>query len=429
MKLKHFVGAVALAGAMGSVAIAAPAQNNVPTIYGDGDVWNNIIEKAQDNAFGVVPLQEGQTAVTGAIYTNFAYTSKQTGYNDTSGNSAYGFSLSDSELYVDSQLNPWIRAHVVAAVQPDFVSGTGASDLFLPEAYVTMYNNSNWYAKVGRQYLNFGSWAHDSISGILTEDFTNSNQTGATVGYVSNMGAYASVSAYNGSAYKNTTAPTNTAYQAHGYSAEVGYMQEMRNQGYNLYADYISNWGDTLNAINYFNTSVTPTNEYLTKEIPAIALHADYHTGPFDVLADYFTTSGSFDTANWAYGSNGRTGLSGATPSAYSLQGSYGFMNMGKANTVTVGYEGTMQAVGFTSFGSGLTTNANYGFPVPKSRMLVGYGVNLSHNVVLQGEYDYDTDYSTSDCSVIGTQGTIGTPVCGTGNTNSTVTARLKVMF
>ncbi len=419
MKLKQLVSTAALLGLIGTTAIAAPA--NEPTLYGGGYIWNNVIDKARDSSYPVALLQEDQTSVTGILYATGNYRSKHSGYSDTtSGNDVYNFSLATSEVYLDSQLNSWIRAHLTLTYQSNFTQGTyyPPSSLFFSEAYAVMYNGGNYYAKVGRQYINFGNYLHDSVSSTLPEQFTNINQTAITVGAVNMNGFYANASIFNGQPYGDTAtfdnAPNNQ-YQAHGYTAELGYMQEMASTGYNMYVDYVDNIADNINVGNYFS----PVQEgvYMTKAVPAIAAHIDYHTGPIDVLADYFTVTDAFDVSDWSYYSAAGASATGAKPSAYSVEGSYAFNWMNKIHSVTLGYEGSSQAVGF---------NGNSGFPMPESRILAQTGVTVSPNVSMQIEYDYDTDYSKGISGAIGFE---SVPVEGTGLTNSTLTARLKIFF
>jgi hypothetical protein len=432
MKLKTLVSTMAVLGVMGSAAIAAPATMSsaqVPVMYGTDSVWNSVIERNQDNASGVVALQAGQTKVTGEVIPQAQYVSRQSGTNTFaaySGNlsGSYGISLYDAELYVDSQLSSWVRAHIAMDYGTNFLtpttaSSTGAfsstSSMFFPEAYVTFYNGGNLFGKAGRMYLNFGSTTHDSVTTPLPEVLSEINETAAEVGFLNVAGGlYGDIAVYNGNAYGTGTTATNSSNQAHGYVAELGYTQAMGSQGYNAYVDYTGNILDGL-SFNYAPSiagSTTPT-----EQIPGLAVHADAHTGPFSVMANYVTALAKIGGSNWLATNQLYYDGKPAQPSAYSVEGDYGFNVMNYTATLTLGYQGSQQAAGIVPVG--------FAFPIPATRALVAYGVALSRNVNVGVEYDYDTDYGTST-----TAGNATTNFyTGTGNTNSTVTARLNVLF
>jgi hypothetical protein len=150
-----------------------------------------------------------------------------------------------------------------------------------------------------------------------------------------------------------------------------------------------------------------------TSMVGGIALHADYHTGPFTVMGDYVSALKKFDPADWSY--NG----SGAKPSAYSAEADYNFVTLNHPSTATLGYAGSSQMAGVYSIGAAM--------PTPETRLLAAYSYYLMSHVYLQAEYDHDQDYSSSDVTTF-TNPTTATNLGSNGNDN-TVTLRLKVLF
>jgi hypothetical protein len=440
MKLRVLFSAMMALGLVSSVAMADQAAanenqslnpnmmvtNTPPDLYGTAPVWNVIIDRNADNAYGEVALYKGQTEVTGEVITDFKYKNNSSGYTYSSANpSSAQFSLYDAEIYVDSQFNSWIRAHLAVDYGTNFTGATPYSStststsMFFPEAYVTLYGNGNFYAKVGRQYLNFGSSMHDSLTTPLPQTLESVNATAVTAGVVNLLGGlYFDAAVFNGNSYGTGSTANNSAVQANGYVLDLGYTQQMTNQGYNAYVDYIGNFANTL-ALNYggiSNQAVTSSTNPFSSNLPTsqvggVAVHGDYHTGPFAIMGDYVSAVSKFNADQWSYNN------SGARPSAYSVEGDYDFMLMNHNSTVMVAYEGSYNLAGFVPMGSST--------PLPQTRFLVGYSYALMKNVYLQAEYDNDHDYGTADSTAVNTT----TDYAGTNGDNNTLDLRLKVLF
>jgi hypothetical protein len=435
MKLKTLVGSMMVLGLVsGSAFAAAP----VADPNGDAAFWaNNVTFRNQDNSDGVVALQTGQTKITGAVATTAAYNTKRSSYatnTTTPGNDdgSLGLSLSIAELYLDSQVNDWTSVHIAMDYDPMFPSyslstagdtanptySSAGTGMFFPEAYATFTHN-NMFAKVGRQYANFGSTMRDSLSMTLVAQLATVNASGVTVGIQNVDGFYADAFIYQGTPYGSTDSGVNdyatinsNASMVHGYSLDLGYAHNQGtnvfygNNGYNAYVDYIGNIADTL---SFMADRDAQTNTHATplKQVGGLAVHGDYTTGAFQVLADYVTAVAKFNA-----GASGLGYVPGATttdsnqPSAYGVQAAYAW-NENLKQRLTLGYEGTAGAAGVRSFYSNFT--------LPEMRMLVSYDIKPMANVDVAAEYTNDKDYSIANS--------------GTGESNNTVQARLKVVF
>ena len=444
MKLRVLLGAMLALGLVSSAAEAdifaanqAAALNpmmmeNQPGLYGTAPVWNLIIDRNADNAYGEVALYKGQTDVTGLIFADFDY-ADHSASSPTSlavGPSEASFNLSDVEIYVDSQLNSWIRAHIAIQYGSDFTTSNNyinsTPDMFFPEAYVTLYGNGNFYAKAGRQYLNFGSTMHQALNAPLTQVLSMTNATGLTAGALNIIGGlYFDATVYNGSSYGTGSTAADTAVQANGYVFDLGYTDQEADYGYNVFADYIGNIADTL-TMNYgggacVNTGVTVNcpGPFSGSAIPltqvgGFAGHVDYHTGPFSITGDYVTATGTMSPAQWSY--NGK----GAQPSSWSTEVDYNFMTFGHNSTATFGYQGSADMAGFYPIGAFM--------PTPQTRFAVGYNYAFMKNVYLQAEYDNDQDYGTGDESIFTNVANV-TTYNASGANDNTLTLRLKVLF
>ena len=403
--------------------------DTAPSVIGTDPVWANVIARNQDNANGVDPLYVGQTDVTGLAIGDFVYNDNQDGYwqEQKVTEPSAQFSLYDAELYVDSQLSPYIRAHIALAYGTTGTSNgnparagtdgvaipptnpTTTNSFFFPEAYVTFFDNTHWFAKVGQEYLNFGSIDYQSITTPLPQVFTLIDATALTAGFVNYFGGlYFDATVYNGNPYGVTTSSTfaSSSVQAHGYVFDLGYTQEYAGEGYNVFVDYANNISDSASIVNEFAGATTP----MLQQTPAITAHGDYYIGAIALSVNYFSALQAFNPSNWSF--NG----AGAKPSAYDLQGTYSLAVGQHASSFVIGYEGSQDALNFVPMGAS--------FPMPQTRFLVGYNFNLTKNVLLQLEYDNDKDYSTGDTGL-----TFNGIDFGSSSTDNSVLARLNVSF
>lgn len=444
---------MAVLGLASTGAFAAPANSQAGMSLQNDTFWQSIIHHNQDNASGVQMLQTGKNAISGMVSTQLANRSKRSGYakNTATSKNANGntsFSLHTAELYFDARPVQNVDVHVAMDYDNNFLdpSNTSTTNMFFPEANVTLTHGNMW-ATAGRQYGNFGSTQHHSITTPVTEDFSNMNQTGVTLGYaMRNTGLYGDVFIYNGVAVGvlSDTTPTvggnttqrdinnynNSKNSVHGYSAEVGFAQKQGsnalfgNNGMNAALSFISNIQDTITFGTSLNKSASNAGgpASFKKAVPAFALHGDYTQGAFSVDADYVIVNKMKDTGMY-FGKANSASLRAAMPAAYTLQAVYGFTTSGQHNNyVTLGFGGTQDAAGLTPFGSNFT--------MPKNRILVNYKYDMMKNVSVAVEYDMDTDYNKKESSKYTTD---VAPIVGgttsTGQTNSTVTARLNVAF
>lgn len=422
-------------GIVSTGAFAAPAK----AIKGSTDqaFWQGIVDRNQDSAYMVTGLRPGQMKVTGEVKTGLTY--KKGGLENgavlPNPNTSYDrnksitkLNLNSAELYFDYKVNNFAKVHVAVGRgysnvpnSSGLVATPASEQFFFPEAYVNL-SHDNFFAKIGRQYLNFGSTSHHSISTPLTQDLSESVQTAVTLGAYNFNGFYVDAALYNGAAQgRNNNNFVKSANNVHGYTLEAGYAMNTADYNFNLYVDYLSNMVDVTSVNVYAGNKVPQTSSHVAtgsiKATPAVALHGDFTTGPFTVKADYVMATDKIQTVTKA----GLTKDYGK-PQAYSLEGDYRFM---PAQTVTLGFEGTEQAARIYPLGSG-TSNTNAagvtsvdGFQLPKTRLLAAYSYDLSKHVTLQGEFTHDKDYGVDNTNAYKS---------GSGKSNNTATDRKSVV-
>ena len=426
MKLKTIVSAMAMLGLMGTSAFAATqtasnTTNNTGYLNQDS-YWMNIINRNQDNAYLVIQ-PAGSTKFSAFFTVDYVYNQKRSGYSEKDGNANI---FASPEVYFDAQVNNWTSLHFALEsgantiggysygddkTAPTLSSNFGQSQLFFDEAYATFTYN-NFFAKVGQQYGNFGTTMKNSITATLPQQLASMAQTGVTLGAVTKQGFYGDVFIYQGSPYGYQAASPDKYSEInrngsviHGYVVDAGYALNQGqnafygNNGGNFYIDYIGNLADSLTMLN------TLKNNTPAKQVAAVALHADYATGPFQVMADYVNALSSFSTNAVSFNN------AEARPSAYGFQASYSW-NPNMVQSVTLGYGATQQALGINSFASSVN--------LPSYNVLASYSISPIKNVKLRADYVYSKDYSADDTSGA---------TSGTGNANSTIDARIQVLF
>lgn len=417
MKLKTLVSSMAILGLMSGTAFAAPATTSTTTDTVHSAFWWNIVNRNQDNA-SLVNLQPGQNKITGNVRTDLQYDTKRTSYasNDQvkqNADGSLGVNLSNAELYYDTQIDQNFGAHFALTYGDNFLQSNMPTNFFFTEAYAT-WSQDNLYAKLGQQYLNFGSASHSSIATPLAQELTSANATAVTLGAVNLNGFYVDGSIYKGTSFggavSNTSAAPASAYQAHGFNGSVGFAKPTATGSFNVNVSYLSNLNDTL-VEQYLQQTKSIT---WSQANPAVSLHADWNSGPFTVYADYVTAL----QKNPDVAFNGQE----ATPSAYSLEADYGFLSGKYTSKVYLGYSGTQQLLGVTGIGNANTADAY--FWMPKNTVLAGYSVNVTSNATVSVEYNYLSDYATSDKTQIGTS-----TLTGTGGNDNRVIARFSLSF
>lgn len=427
MKLKRLVGSMVVLGLVSTGVIAAP-QTPEDTTKATQDTtvtpedkaakdafWESVIDRNQDNAYLVTNLHNGDIKLSG-----LAKISAKTGAN------RHDIDLTKTDLsedavalYMDTRVNDFTTLHLALAYglnnTIEHLNGSKYTDvakakkeLYFPEAYAKMTYN-NFFAKVGQQYLNFGSTSHHSISTPVTQLLSQTNQVAVTAGVQDLGGFYTDLSIYKGAHKADNESADSSNSATNGYVAEAGYALHNDNYSLNVYADYISNMAD-VDALNFrFSDAIGDGNLQATsKNIPGIAVHGGFTMGPFEILADYVTALKYSDATDYQFNK------SPAEPKAYSVEASYNFM---PKQTVTLGFQGTKQAQGLNPYE--VDTHM-----IPKRRLLAAYTYQLSDHVSLAGEFTHDKDYNSKTARLFSQP-----VIVGVGKTNNTLLAKLKVVF
>lgn len=462
MKLKTLVSTMAVLGLVSTSAYAAlpkkPQASNtkVNNLTRRVQRLEAIVNRNQDNASDNPQTMLNRSwfnnvVISGEVKPVFGWSNRTmqvgTRNNDTPGTTttAGGFlasksksaaNLNTAELYIDAKVNSFAKLH--AALDYDYdpnlyynqiSSNTPAKRLFFSEAAVQFANlaKSGLYANVGRQYFNFGSYQHDSISSPMTELLSKANGTGLTAGFVSKMGFNVDAYVFGGNLGKRDN-PSYTTGQTHPsrlrtMGASAGYTMKNRSFGLNFQLGYLNNMAQTIylsQAIVSRHGNVTGNNKTVVRNIPGISAHIDLSSGPFSLMFDYVTAlraASPQDLAAYAVSTNASnaTATKGAKPSATFTQFAYNFNWMGHKNTPYVAYQTSKDTEQvYDSFLGG--------YYMPKSRITLGYMYYVGRNVDLNLEYDHDKDFKKHSTTSNATGD-------GSGRTSESVNLGVTVKF
>lgn len=330
---------------------------------------------------------------------------------DYDGKSSSGFDAGTVELGVAAQVHDWVSGEIVLAWNGD------DEKVEVDTATVTVAQPDGMFSFIGGiQTVPFGTYETNLISDPLTLDI---GEVGATAGqFVMEAGGInASAFVFKGGNNRGGHDRIANYGFALGYAYEGGF-----NLGLN--ASYINDIaeadgfeldGDALEA---------------GRAIGGAHFSAMAGFGPVSVIAEYVTALKAFPgkelasraaigTDNvWGPNSNNENAdddvLTGAKPSAWSVEAALTFEVMKSEITAAASYQKTKQA-----FGLGL----------PESRYLVGVSVGIVEGVSVAGEVAFDKDYGEGVCIRAANDGGAYKESCGTGNNATTFTLLFAAEF
>lgn len=345
------------------------------------------------------------------------------------------FSLNDAYLNLAANINDWTKAFAsisyntatindpIANSTPSFhaaeydaaysnnVSGDSTNTLQIEQAYATFGNfeMSPIFVQVGKQFQDYGRYNIHPITENITQVMTQTLATSGKVGFLAG--------GFNGSlaVFDDQIAKVGQTNNPTDYVLALGYNMPSDQFGLNVGAAYIydmmgvNNVAYSVNQFNNFNTGAG-----FRSRTGGAAAYADMNTGPFVLGLRYTTAVQRFNVNDLpkngiadltqtgsATGNAPNANATGAKPYSASIQGGYGFEGWNRNQNVYVGYQMSRESAGLN---------------VPRSRYLVGYGIDLmGKNTNVGIEWDRDMAYSVSNG--------------GTGRNGNLVSLRSSVQF
>jgi hypothetical protein len=346
-----------------------------------------------------------RVGVTGGVNFDAHWGNRSQGYE---GENRQRLALNDAYVNIGATVNDWTKAFVSLSFSNPNGQLAGApyagqySNVYMPvnqinleQGFVTLanYDVSPVFFQIGKQFTDYGRYVIHPLVRTLTQVVTESLQTSAKLGFITNMGFHGDVYAFD-----NTARQFNQPHTSTIYGAGLGYDMLSDQLGFDVGVGYMSD----LSGVNDINAALG--NGYLgtgtyVHLVGGIAAYADVNSGPFSIGARYATAIQNFNP-NDLSNQYGVVIGGGARPWAADLTAGYGFNAGTKNQNVYLGYQASNNAVNLA---------------LPKSRWLVGYNVDMWKNTNLGLEFDHDQAYSSGNG--------------GTGNNSNTIGARASVKF
>lgn len=342
---------------------------------------------------------------------------------------ATDINVNNANLFVDADVNKYVKAHVGLAYVADSVNtndffpvNTNTQDknsvfnsnsrLGVDEAYVTLsdFQQYPFFARFGKMYTPFGSYSNPyPISYSLTQLLTQTRATTAEVGFVHNLNLFnmgsgvlnASLFTFSGGQSSQRFTNGQTYTKLDNYGAKIGYCSNAYDVAYSVNVSYIKDIRDTdfLNdvaaqingssnvGLNWRRAGAVSANARLALENYPIVIDGGYVSALRNVV------NGGSDTQIWAG----------------DIGGTYGFRTLNHNSNVGVSYQSSGEAAGL----------------LPKWRIQGDYAVNLMKHTMLTLLAQYNRDYGNGKTVSFDP---IQVPQA-TGKSNTLLAARLGVKF
>ena len=422
MNVKPIVASLVALGVSSSIAFAGQAvtaPDHVDAMKAKIARLEAVLDQNQGQAysFAQLPLAGWQDRVTVSGMVNAdAWVS---GNTPALGNKFANVDTSSSmgvsgALFVDAEVNCWTTAHVALnyfsdngriSDMPrinDNLNATG-NGINLDEAYITVSNfaKSPVYARVGRQYVDFGNYYRYPITASFTQLLSQTRATALTVGFNDASGFQASAYLFRGIpelANANRTrlnnGGVNLSYR--GAASGVHYMVD-------------AGWINSMADVSTINATVGTS--YTTDKVGGLSLHGDIMYANMDASVDYVTALRNFNSADLT------TSGGDARPHALAIDAGYSFASAGLPSRVGAGYNRSWQADGIGGVSSTADSAQVWAGAMPRSRWYAQYGVEIGRNTDLTFQLVSDKNYNT--------------PANGSasGRTSTTGVLRLGVRF
>jgi hypothetical protein len=339
-----------------------------------------------------------RVGISGGVNFDAHWGNRSQGYE---GENRQRLALNDAYLNVGATVNDWTKAFTsfsfsnpngqLAGSEPVIpgvpFGGPLAgqySNVYMPvnqvnleQGYVTLanYDVSPVFFQIGKQFTDYGRYVIHPFVRTMTQVMTESLQTSAKLGFITQMGFHGDVYAFD-----NTATATNQSHANTVYGAALGFDQLNDQLGFDVGVGYMSQ----LTGVNDINAALgnayTGIGTYV-HTVGGIAVYADVNSGPFSLGARYTTAIQHFaptDISN----QYGTPFAAGARPWALDVTGGFGFNYWAKNQNLYLGYQ---------------TSNNAVNLALPKNRYVVGYNMDLWKNTNVGVEYNHDTSYSSGN--------------------------------
>ncbi len=390
-----------------SGALAAPAP--APVVMVQQVDTHQIIYDGMSQNIGrsrqALPDWFNRIGVAGGVNFDAHWGNRSMGYE---GENRQRLALNDAYLNIGATVNDWSKAFASLSFSNPSAQLTGAplngqySNVYTPvnrlnleQGYLTIanYDVSPIFFQVGKQYTDYGRYTIHPLERTLAQVMTESLQTSAKLGFITQMGLHGDIYAFDTGVRATTQLHSGTVY-----GAGLGYDQLNDQLGFDVGVGYMSDLSGVSDIASALGNGYAAKTTY-RHLVGGIAAYGDVNSGPFSFGVRYTTALQSFNPSDLSNQYNSATGQ-GARPWAADFTAGFGFNAWAKNQNVYVSYQ---------------TGNNAINLALPKNRYLGGYNIDMWKNTNLGLEVAHDTAYSSGNG--------------GTGRGSNTIGARASVKF
>lgn len=326
--------------------------------------------------------------------------------------------LSGAELDFIPAFSEWAGGFVSLKYDNSQLNNTQLtknSRIYVDRGFLTIGNLNKFpmYLTLGQVYAPFGIFSSNMITSPLTDAIFKIKARALIVGYNQSrkQGFYGQLFAFNGDSGTSTKDSINNGGANIGYTFNNNvWKADIGVAGIANVAD-ASGMQDTSadSSVGFYGftkpTGSNPNPEILVRQVPGLAVHANFGMGHVGFMGEYIKATSAFNPVNMMF--NGY----GAKPQAFNLEAYYNFQWCDKPAAITLGYGGTRQALALN---------------VPKQRYIATFNTSIWKNTIESIEFRHDANYDNGDVAS-GAKTAVAIP--GMGGSSNTITAQLGVYF
>ncbi|MDR3477844.1 MAG: LbtU family siderophore porin [Gammaproteobacteria bacterium] len=314
-------------------------------------------------------------------------------------------SVNDAYMNISANINDWAKAFSSLSYSnfsgPNGVIGGSYSTAYtndlinLEQGYVTIGNFavSPIFFQVGKQFTDYGRYQIHPLVRTMAEVMTESLQPSAKLGFITQGGLHGDIYAFDNPATQFRHQHSNTIY-----GAALGFDQINDYIGFDVGIGYMSNIVG-VNDIRSMIGNAPFFNRNYVHLVGGLAVYADVNSGPFSISARYTSAIQQFNPVDLSTQFENPF-ASGARPWAADVTGGYNFNAWSRSQNLYIGLQSSNFAV-------------NLG--LPRTRLLIGYNIDMWKNTNVGFEWDHDKAYSSGNR--------------GTGRSENIVGARASIKF
>ncbi len=325
--------------------------------------------------------------------------------------------LSDAELDMQALINRWITAFMSFSYNntPNAVGQRVGGEIDLDNAFFTIgnLNTTKWRLTAGQLYVPFGQYNSFLISDPLNKVIFRTKGQPVIVGWgVPGEDGFAfSAFGFKGTAHDDGDASSSNP-RINQYGGDANYQFHLGGLKTAFGVSYIADIADSSGMQHtggsdgqFEGFSDDVETEKLHHEVPGIDARALINYSRFTIVGEYDSALRSFDPMDLSF--NG----AGARPSAYHVEGFYGFDFFKKPSTVALGFDQTYQALALN---------------VPASRIAAAFNISPWRNTIASLELRHDWNYGEDDFASGSGATVVTTPA---GSSSNAIFGQFQVYF